>query len=248
MVMQALSASASNVVTFEGFQDFIVGHTSAQVTLAEYQIIYKALLGGLTQSEQPKLIIFGGGPGTGKTTYRMHHFGSFENTHVHDMDEVLVRLDGYQKDLQTLGAKKAFVNWWRTARSIADQLVQYAFEHKLNVAYDRTCGAQGSFDDLQHAVQKRGYKATMYAFSIPEEEAIRRVQERAKVAGRTVTQELIREYARRFSGLFEAYLGFIDYVYLFYNNEEIFVKTDDQIEIIQPDIYQRFLDSGSEYR
>ncbi len=246
--MQVLYANPPSIVTFEDFQKYIAGQESARVTLAEYKTLYAAFLAGLTPSEQPMLLILAGGTGTGKTTYRKKHFGNVKNTHIHDMDEILIRLDGYQRDLKELGAKQAFENWWPTARTVADQLVQYALQLQLNVIYDRTCGAQGSFHDLQHAVKRKGYKAKMFAFSVPEKEAIRRVLKRAKVEGRTVTNKIIREYAQRFSSLFERYLAFIDEVHLFFNNKEIFVKKGHKAQIMEQDLYQKFLQSGSQYK
>jgi len=82
--------------SFETFQESLRGQKTERASLDEYKELYDMFLEGLPSIETPTLIIFAGGPGTGKTTYRKKHFGSHTNFHIHDLDEVMLRLQGYK--------------------------------------------------------------------------------------------------------------------------------------------------------
>lgn len=241
-------AILQNVVSFDCFLNFIQGQKVDCVSLGEYKVLHKIFLQDLTPSKQPKLIIVAGGPGTGKSTYRKKYLESLENFHIHDMDEILVRLKGYQNDLHHHGAETAFNNWWPKAQKIANQFANFAFSIHLNVIYDRTCGTENSLNDLKYAVKELGYHAVMYAFTIPAELATTRVRERFKTDGRIVTDTIVVEYAKRFSALFLEYNMFIDEIHLFSGSEEIYTKEDFQINVKNENLYAQFLNFGQEYR
>ena len=249
LLVQGAYAGPQKAFSFQGFLDSIQNQEAKNVSLKEYKHLYEVFLKDLTSStEQPKLIIFSGGPGAGKTTYRKKYFENLNNFHIHDMDEVLVHLKGYQKDLQNYGAKTAFENWWPTAQTIANQFVRYAFSHRLNVIYDRTCGTETSLSDLKHAIENLGYHAVMYAFTLPEKETLQRVRKRSKTEGRVVTDEIVREYAKRFSALFPKYKNFIDEVHLFLGPHEIYAQKNFQEDMKDKEQYDLFLNTGLEYK
>jgi len=220
-------------------------HGTKKVSVDEDKMLYELFFQDLKPVNPPNLVIFAGGPGTGKTTFRNKKFSIIKNYHLHDMDEVLIRLKGYQEDHKKFGSKKAFENHWETARTISERLVRYAFLCKFNVLYDRTCGSNTSLNDLKEAILNHGYKAKMYAFTLPIEQAVCRVKTRERTAGRTVTLAMIAEYMNRFSHLFPMYLSFIDEVHLFYGDREIFVKKHDKTEMLDEALYKDFLDTGT---
>jgi len=86
-------------------------------------LFYNDFFSGLTAQKSPKIIALAGTSGAGKTTYRKKYLKSLVNYHVHDMDEILIRLPGYQNDLATGGQMKAFDLWWEKARIVCTYLI-----------------------------------------------------------------------------------------------------------------------------
>lgn len=125
LLLWSVSMHAS-CADFVRFAEVRQGHKENASILAT---LYDHFLGHLSPSDYPFLIAIGGSPGAGKTTFRKQ-FLKMENVHVHDMDEVMICLPGYQKDVSTIGAKKAFENWWVVAQKIAQILVLYAMESR----------------------------------------------------------------------------------------------------------------------
>lgn len=228
----------------EKFQNFISQselHIPKEEYLDLYNVFYNVFLKDLSPLEKPSLIIFAGGPGSGKTTARREYMKDFQNFHLHDIDEVFIRLKSYQEDLKTLTALEAFDNNWQVARKVSNQLVQFAFQNKFNVIYDRTCGSEGSLADLRDAVNIKGYSVTMSAFYVGEKMALERVVNREREEGRAVEPKLVTEYTQRFSGLFKDYLSFIPDVTLFCYGELCFEKKTGKENIFNEKAYEEFL-------
>ncbi len=152
-----------------------------------YKEIYSTFFDKITPQENPFVKVIAGSPGSGKTTKRREIHAQLTNVYLHDMDEVLIRLSGYQRDLEKYGNKKAFEKWMPIARDIADWLVQHAFQEKYSVLYDRTCGADGTYRDLLRA-KESGYHIHMTGFCIDPNIAYDRILAREKEAGRTVSR------------------------------------------------------------
>ena len=208
--------------------------------------LYQEFLHPLTPVENPMLIAIGGGPGAGKTTFRKQ-FMKTENVHLHDMDEVMIRLPGYQEDLAVIGAKKAFEKWWPTARQFAQILVQYAIQSKYSIIYDRTCGAEGSYDDLLKA-KKQGYRIHLIGLYVDKDIAKERVLRREREEGRFMTEEILMEYRSRFSALWPYYLNVVHEASLYQTDLEkpvlIFSSKDG---VLDEKIYQAFLQEGEPF-
>lgn len=208
--------------------------------------LYDHFLGSLTPSMRPFLIAIGGSPGSGKTTYRKQ-FLELENTHLHDMDEVMIRLSGYQDDLRAIGAKKAFEIWWPQARAIAQVLVSYAIESNFSIIYDRTCGAEGSYFDLLGA-KKRGYYIRLIGLHVDKEIAKERVLKREREEGRVMTEAILNEYRARFSALWPYYLKIADEVILYESGSQIpKLIFSSKNGIQEGDIYEQFLKEGDPF-
>lgn len=209
-----------------------------------YRDLYAVFLRDLIPQENPSLFAIGGSPGAGKTTWRQHVYSQMVNVHLHDMDEVLIRLPGYQKDLALGEPILAFQKWWPTAREISEKLVQYAIESRYPIIYDRTCGAEGSYFDLAQA-KKRGYRISLIGLCIDVDLAYIRVAEREKKTKRAMPRAIVDEYRARFSALWPYYLLLANEAALYESNEEEFRLIFSSTEgIIDPIRYKSFLSEG----
>ena len=236
-----MDASYADFVRFsEGRQ----GHRENELVLKS---LYEHFLDHLFPSEQPFVVAIGGSPGAGKTTFRKQ-FLKMDNVHLHDMDEVMVRLPGYQEDVTAIGAKKAFEKWWPTARETAQTLVLYAIESGYSILYDRTCGAEGSYFDLLHA-KKRGYHIHLIGLYVDKNVAKERILRRESEEGRVMTETILNEYRARFSALWPYYLGLVDEVTLYQTNLEtpmLIFSSKEGVQDVQT--YQLFLEEGQPFQ
>jgi predicted ABC-type ATPase len=209
--------------------------------------LYVAFLQDLTSQKKPLLIAIGGGPGSGKTTFRKQ-LQNLKNVHLHDMDEVMVRLPGWKKDFILFGPKKAFENWWPTAREISELLVRFAIESRYSILYDRSCGAEGSYLDILRAKQK-GYRISFTGLYVEKETALKRAWKREKEEGRGMTEAIVNEYRSRFSALWPYYLLLADEIALFDTEKEtprLIFSSASGIENAQ--LYQAFLEEGEAFK
>lgn len=244
LLLGSIPIQASRYEDFLRFAETRQEYNGDESTL---KMLYEQFLDGLTPDNQPYLIALGGSSGSGKTTFRKK-FLKMENVHLHDMDEVMIRLPGYQEDLPTIGAKKAFEKWWPTARKTAQLLVQYAIESGYSIIYDRTCGAEGSYFDLAFAKQK-GYHLQMIGMYTDNAVAKMRILKREQEEGRVITEAIFVEYRARFSALWPYYLNLVDEASLFQTNLEtplLIFSSQDGIQDTQT--YQAFLQEGEPFQ
>lgn len=229
---------------FLQFVEIKQGHKDNEAVL---KILYDEFLDGLTPCRQPNLIAVGGSPGSGKTTFRKT-FLNMKNVHLHDMDEVMVRLPGYKVDLQAIGAKRAFETWWPKAREISQLLVQFAMESDFSIIYDRTCGAEGSYFDLKQA-KERGYAIRLIGLYVDKAVAKERILKREKEEGRVITEAILDEYRARFSALWPYYLELVDEAALYQTNLEtprLIFSSNEGIQ--DEEAYRAFLLEGESFR
>ncbi len=230
------------------YADFLQFAEKKQVQENEpvLKILYSEFLDNLSPSDQPFLTAIGGSPGAGKTTFRKQML-KLENVHLHDMDEVMIRLPCYQKDYVVLGAKKAFENWWPSARELAQLLVQYAMQSKYNIIYDRTCGAEGSYDDLLMA-KKQGYRIHLIGLYVDKGVAKYRALKREQEEGRSMPEEILIEYRSRFSALWPYYLDIVDEASLYETStEEPILIFSSKKGLFDLETYQEFLQDGEPF-
>ncbi len=198
----------------------------------------------LTPEERPFLLAIGGGPCSGKTTWRRKMQAELKNYFLHDMDEVMVRLPGYQEDFRILGGKVAFEKWWPFARELSEEWVRLAIKSHYCILYDRTCGAESSYQDLLQA-KSEGYTIRLVGLTVDRCVAIERAMTREQAEGRVITEEIIDEYRRRFSALWSKYLAFVDEALLYDTTNEppklIFSSKDGCVD---PILYEKFLAEG----
>lgn len=234
--------------TYKHFSEFVKKEHASLYCEALFTDLYDYFLKDLTPEETPFLLAIGGGPGSGKTTLRKQLQGNFKNIHIHDMDEVMVRLPGWQKDLELFGPKIAFENWWPKAREISEILVRFALESRYSILYDRSCGSEGSYFDLLSAKQK-GYRITLIGLYVKKENAWERIMKREREEGRGMTQAIVEEYRARFSALWPYYLCLSDPFILYDSNEtdlrEIYSSNN---EVQDLELYQKFLSEGESFK
>lgn len=226
------------------FMSFIFSDKDPHVSDSEYKALYKTFFSNIKPSDNPEIIIIAGGPGSGKTTFRKKSLKMLKNFHLHDMDEVIIRLEGYKNDVKKYGKLKAFSKWWPVAYKTVNQLVQYAFAHNFNVIYDRTCCTEKSLNDLHDAVLNKKYKAKMYAFYVLEKVALDRAKQRARKENRAVPPETVRECGKRFNAMFEDYLKFLPEITLYCHGKICLKKENQVIKEIDSNAYNEFLNYG----
>lgn len=238
------------MITLADFENYIQRETDLKLDETLIKLLFENFFSNLKPSPHPELIVLGGSPGAGKTHYR-RKFLNPSNFHIHDMDEVLIRLPDYQRDSEQFGKKIAFERWWPTAQKISNVMVRFAFRHHYNVIYDRTCGTEESFLDLKAIHARKKYHIVMYGFWVSEGIALARIKEREKHENRTVTPEITKEYLRRFSALWQNYIAITNEAYLLDNNPDaeyrkIYEKIGSVERTFNLDHYMRFLISGWE--
>ena len=199
---------------------------------------------GLVPEENPILVAIGGGPASGKTTWRRKMQPAFKNYFLHDMDEVMIRLPEYRQDLAVLGSLAAFEKWWKYAMDLSEEGVRFAIASKFSILYDRTCGASGSYQDLLEA-KKQGYFIRLVGLTVDRSAASFRAQKRKQEEGRAITEEIIDEYRARFSAFWPLYLAFVDEAFLYDTTEdppEMIYSSKEGI--LNLERYQKFLEEG----
>jgi predicted ABC-type ATPase len=236
-----------NIFMHASYEDFLRFADAEQANDHILKILYEEFFAHLSPSRQPELIAIGGSPGSGKTAFRKA-FIKLDNAHLHDMVEVMVLLPGYQDDLKKIGATKTFEKWWPTARELAQILFQYAIESRYSIIYDRTCGSEGSYEDLL-LVRERGYLIHLIGLYVDKDIARERILKREREEGRAMTEEICVEYRSRFSALWPYYLKLVDDATLYETNYEkpslVYSSRDDSKK---SPIYQAFLDEGEPFR
>ncbi len=208
--------------------------------------LHKEFLEGLQPALMPKMIALGGAPGSGKTTFRKKNLnlGPKENYHVHDLDEVLIRIPAYKITLKNEGPKFAFESWWLSAHRVVNIMSDYAIENGFNIIYDRTCACASSLGTLRKAKEK-GYKITLYGFYIEEKNALHRIKIRAQKENRMVSGNITRVSLRKFSTLWPQYLKVVNEAHLIDGNKlyfkEIFHASNNVETILDKPSYISFL-------
>lgn len=209
------------------------------------QLIYNTYFAGLKPNKNPKIIMLGGVPGAGKTTYRENHLriGLANNYYVVDIDEILVLLPGY-REAKKSDPETAFKTWLPTARQIANAMMDFAAQNRLNVVYDRVCGTEESYFSLKNA-HGQGYSITLYGFYAEEEKVLQRVKNRALNGGQSISQEIVIDHLHRFSTLWPHYLKLADKAFLLDNNafeyKIIFSLQNKKSEVFDYSAYKKFL-------
>jgi predicted kinase len=175
---------------FETFEAEIGDKKNIHLTRDEYQALFNLFFKGLKPDPSPKIVIFEGGYGTGKTYFRQRYFTAVENFHINNIDLILEKLPGYQIQKVAEGPIPSFNYWWPIAEEIADQFMQFAINQQFNILYDHTCATEKSLHDLRMIIGK-GYRGKMYAFFLPLEEALLRKKNRDEKEEKFTTNEII---------------------------------------------------------
>ncbi len=231
--------------SYEDFVDFVKTKAPSFHDEELWRMFYDTFLEGLTPSESPFLYAIGGGPASGKTTLRNQCH--FSNVHLHDMDEIVVRLPEYKRDCVLLGLEAAFDKWFPTAREIADTMAEFALANRYSILYDRTCAAERSYYDILRASQL-GYRVSLIGLCLDLQKALDRARRRAVDGGRALSEPLIREWHARFSAIWPYYLRFVQDVSLYDTGGPTpRLIYSSELGVQDPILYQQFLDDGAPF-
>lgn len=247
IIVLLILASINNVyadINLSDFMNFISNDKDSNVSDLEYRNLYMTFFSNIKPSNNPEIIILAGGPGSGKTTFRKKYFDKLKNFQLHDVDEVILRLQGYKSDVKKYGKMKAYDKWWPIGAKTVNQLAQYAFMHNFNIIYDRACCVKKSLNDLRDVVLNKKYKARMYAFYVSEDVALDRVKQRAKTENRQILPATVRECSKLFSAMFKDYLEFLPDVTLYCHGKLCFKKENKVVKQIDSKAYHEFLKQG----
>ncbi len=230
--------------SFDWLQQQIVGWENMHDRKQNTPDFASSFFNNLTPEEHPTLLAIGGGPCSGKTTWRRKMQSELTNYFLHDMDEVMVLLPGYQEDFRTLGGKVAFEKWWPFARELSEEGLHVAIASRFSILYDRTCGAESSYQDLLQA-KSQGYVIRLIGLTVDHCIGLERAMARQQAEGRVITEEIIDEYRHRFSTLWPKYLSFVDEASLYdTTNDPPKLIFSSATGVIDPVLYERFLAEG----
>lgn len=247
LILLFFVSSSLIAATYEDFIQFVEKEVPTFRDESVWKELYDTFLKGLCSENKPFLFAIGGGPASGKTTFR-RQCTHFSNMHIHDMDEVVIRLAEYKKDCAQLGPRAAFQNWFVKAREIADAMVQFALANRYSILYDRTCAAERTYFDLLQA-SKLGYRVSLIGLSLDVPTALKRAAKREQEEGRCLTESLIKEWHARFSAIWPYYLAFVKEISLYDTSKELPKLIYSSTSGVQdPVLYENFLKRGELFK
>lgn len=161
---------------------------------ALHEAIKQELFAEASAVDNPTAYLLGGGPATGKSTFRdSGAMGLSANSVTIDSDVIKAKLPEYRERLKANDpTAAAFVH--EESSLLAKQLLRDASDGQYNMVYDGT--GDGSIDSLSQKVaimRANGAKVEAHYLTIPTDLAIERAQLRAEETGRAVPEALIKE-------------------------------------------------------
>ena len=179
----------------------------------------------VADGETPVLVMYGGGPASGKSTVLENMYSNPDkiSTVTVDPDEIKKYLPGYLRMAET--SDQAAGYYHEESSMIAKQLAEVLFKENYNVVYDGT--GDGSVNSVMKKIngaRSRGYKVNAAYVTVDTDEALRRNQgryDRAKARGevaRLPDPEMVRETHRKVTQILTQLSSEFDSVSLYDNN------------------------------
>ena len=200
--------------------------------------------------EAPTFHVIAGGVGSGKTSFRKKKLSEGvlpAETYLHDPDDVMLSLHGYQADMaEHNDAAIAFDKWELTARTEAENMLDTALKHRLNIIYERTCGMPEVRDFLS-TVKDSGYQLIMHVIHTDIDIAKQRAIAREAVEGRHIPPAIITERHHMLKSLWKDYCDIADQINLYNNSGDqaqfthVFEGRNNAPTIHAPELYDLFL-------
>ena len=173
----------------------------------------------------PVMVMYGGGPASGKTTVIKALHTLPDGSVTIDPDEIKKYLPGYLE--MSKKDKDAAAFYHEESSMVAKQFAEVLFNERYNAIYDGT--GDGSVNSVMkkiNAARKQGYKIDAAYVTIDTDEALRRNQQRfdkeqAKGGNpRLPPAEMVRETHKKVTQILTQLSGEFDTVTLYDNNGE----------------------------
>lgn len=168
----------------------------------------KFLPSTLTVPETPVIYAMAGIPGCGKSVFvdKGLENGTFpKNAVIIDPDRVMQLIPDYLRDLADRGSETAFRNWELPARNFAYGILNEAAAKGFSIVQDMGSVRRENYERFK-MLKARGYRFEMTYVYCPVEEALRRLQGRA----RFTAPAMVRERFTSLNALLPLYLEIAD--------------------------------------
>ena len=136
----------------------------AGFSVEEADSFIDGFLEGVKSSENPVILHTLGIPGAGKSTFA-RGLGHSQGIMI-SFDDVMEKIQGYQKDKLANGNKAAFLKWEECARETGYEILFRSVEKRLDIVFDHSGARPDHVAFLRNLKQKEGYKIKIVAFQI----------------------------------------------------------------------------------
>jgi len=159
-------------------------------SLQAFENVLERMLSSIPSQKKPEIVHMLGIPGSGKSTYYRQHRADFASYLLLDFDRIMEAMDGYQKDIQTIGNVEAFNKWQIPARVAGYELLKRAIEAKKNIFFDHG-GTPMCHRELLANVKLYGYTTKMVCVPCEVDVALQRVKARELITHRHTPPQMI---------------------------------------------------------
>ena len=206
-------------------------------------------LAGVPTSQDPTMTIMGGGPASGKSTLLSSGAGgsipvgkAASQVNPDNMKEALPEWESMGSD----PTKAAFLH--EESSYLSKRLVAASLERKTDIVLDGTGDSSPeSMIGKVTSARNAGYKVNGVYVTVPTQTALDRALARGKETGRFVSPDVITNTHVGVSRTFPAITNQFDSLKLFDTSgtpKLIASGTRDNFEVLDPTLYQAFLDKG----
>ena len=199
----------------------MIPYAYEKIKNAEYEKIISEILASAPRVRQPYFVQVGGIPGAGKSTFCRQH--KDKSAIYISFDKIMESLQGYQKDLQTLGSVEAFKRWELPARVIGYEVLSRAIEKKINIRLEHS-GVNEAHIELFKNLKKLGFKTEVDFILCQEDIAYQRTLEREQRTQRHTPKSLIEERSAKVKEYLPKYKSIADTLNVYDSSHNHFNK------------------------
>lgn len=199
----------------------MIPYAYEKIKNAEYEKVISEILSSAPRAEQPYFVQIGGIPGAGKSTFCRQY--KDKSAIYISFDKIMESLQGYQKDLQTLGSVEAFKRWELPARVIGYEVLSRAIEKKINIRLEHS-GVNEAHIELFKSLKKLGFKTEVDFILCQENIAYQRTLEREQRTQRHTPKSLIEERSAKVKEYLPKYKSIADTLNIYDSSHNNFDK------------------------